>query len=84
MINFNDFFEIKYAPSYPGPNADENYVGLSTSDNNLFVKYSGSWYKVLNPNAVRLKEIIETSCNTAEDIDMLVKEWETTMFLEKI
>ena len=84
MSKFEDFFTFKYAPSFPGPKFDENYCGLSTSDSTLFVNYKGIWYRPMEKSALRLKTMIEISCENSEDIDTLVRNWIDTKFFEEV
>ena len=84
MSKFEEFFTFKYAPSFPGPKADENYCGLSTSDSTLFVNYKGTWYRPMEKSALRLKTMIEISCENSEDIDTLVCNWIDTKFFEEV
>lgn len=84
MSKFEEFFTFKYTPSFPGPKADENYCGLSTSDSTLFVNYKGIWYRPMEKSALRLKTMIETSCENSEDVDTLVRNWIDTKFFEEV
>jgi hypothetical protein len=84
MSKFEEFFIFKYAPSFPGPKVDENYCGLSTSDSTLFVNYKGIWYRPMEKSALRLKTMIETSCENSEDVDTLVRNWIDTKFFEEV
>ena len=84
MSKFEEFFTFKYAPSFPGPKVDEDYCGLSTSDSTLFVNYKGIWYRPMEKSALKLKAMIETSCENSEDVDILVSNWEKTNFFERI
>lgn len=84
MSKFEEFFTFKYAPSFPGPKVDKDYCGLSTSDSTLFVNYKGTWYRPMEKSALRLKTMIETSCENSEDIDTLVRNWIDTKFFEEV
>jgi hypothetical protein len=84
MSKFEEFFTFKYAPSFPGPKVDKDYCGLSTSDSTLFVNYKGAWYRPMEKSALRLKTMIETSCENSEDVDMLVCNWIDTKFFEEV
>ena len=74
MIKFNDYFRVKFAPSYPGPKTSDVYCGLATSDNNLFLFYNPTqkWFKTKNQNWVKYKNCFEEYCENSEDVDKLV------------
>lgn len=84
MINFNDFFIVKYCSSYPGPYATDNYDGLTTSDVKLFLKYKNIWYRPWTNSVIKIKGLFEEYCETSEDIELMVNLYIEEGFLEKI
>ena len=63
-VDFSDWFEYKYCPSIPGPEVDYNtYMGISTSDICLFVRFvltGGKWYRAYFSDLMRFKNDITT------------------------
>ena len=87
-VDFSDWFEYKYCPSIPGPEVDYNtYMGISTSDICLFVRFvltGGKWYRAYFSDLMRFKNDIETTCNNEEDVKDFVQDFINKGFLKEL
>jgi hypothetical protein len=87
-VCFSDWFEYKYCPSIPGPEVDYNtYMGISTSDIRLFIKFvltGGKWYRVNFTNIMQFKNDIETTCYNEEDVKDFVDDYIKKGLLEEL
>lgn len=87
-VHFDDLFEYKYCPSIPGPEVDYNtYMGISTADNRLFIKFilsGGKWYQVNFSNIFQLKKNIEETCYNEEDVKNFVNDYIKKGLMEEV
>jgi hypothetical protein len=74
MIKFEDYFVHKYAPSIPGPNVPDNYLGISTSDIRLFIKdkHTNIWYRTWDNNILNISREFENYCEDYDDIRKMI------------
>lgn len=86
MIKFEDYFVHKYAPSFPGPNASDDYQGLSTSDMRLFIKdkHTNIWYKTWTNSILNISREFEQYCEDYKDIEKLINLYIEKYYLEEI
>lgn len=76
MDNFDNWFIYKYCPSIPGPIFDDKYMGLSTSDNTLFIycKATLKWYKPISCDIFSFKKQFEDcGCETYDDVKLFIE-----------
>lgn len=86
MIRFEDYFVHKYASSFPGPNASDDYQGLSTNDVCLFIKdkYTDIWYRTWTNGIITVSREFEEYCEDYEDIEKMINLYLENGYLEKI
>lgn len=86
MTIFEKYFEFKYAPSFPGPNVPDDYQGLSTSDNRLFIKdkCTNIWYKPWSNGIINVSREFDEYCEDYEDVKKMIDLYVENNYLEII
>lgn len=87
-VHFEDYFEYKHCPSFPGPQTDySTYMGITTADSRLFIKFTlsgGKWYRVNFSNLFQFKKDIEETCYNEEEVKEFVDDYVKKGLMEEL
>lgn len=87
-VHFEDYFEYKHCPSIPGPQIDySTYMGITTADSRLFIKFTlsgGKWYRVNFSNLFQFKKDIEETCYNEEEVKDFVNDYIKKGLMEEL